>query len=527
MYKILICDDEKIVLDSLQYIIQKSFGSECVLEFARTGRTAIELAETFQPDIMITDIHMPGINGIDAMKEILQHNPKILCVVMTAFDKFEYAKESANLGVFQFLNKPVNQNTVVDTINRAMRFIEEQRERRSYDLEMKEKLENIVPIIENGFIYSLLLESDYAGELDQYTSLLDTQYDHGYMMVIEWGELREGYRLSNPIGASIKALSFQRELREYIKEFFQGYVGAMTSNKVTVYVPYEFNTMEYNDRIAIIEVARVMVRKLMKRIDYDFRVGIGTIETRMNARDSYRGAINALKCGHGKVVHVDDLESTTKKEYSIEEEQKLYDAILSGNVAQTIRLAEQIIAIYAPKENDSYQTIQWKLGEIILTAQIKIKESKKTQLKNHVNPLSIIAECADYESLGRQFTEIVEELCESVEVKEEVQVNEMIGKALEYIKTNFKHNVSLDDVSRVVNVSSYYFSKVFKESMKENFIDYLTKLRIEEAKKLLGDKQISVKEICVEVGYGDPNYFSRIFKKYEGITPTEYRENNV
>ncbi len=527
MYKILICDDEKIVLDSLQYIIQKSFGSECILEFARTGRTAIELAETFQPDIMITDIHMPGINGIDAMKEILGHNPKILCIVMTAFDKFEHAKESANLGVFQFLNKPVNQNVVVDTVNRAMRSIEEQRERRSYDLEVKEKLENIVPIIENGFIYSLLLESDYAGELEQYTSLLDTQFDYGYMMVIEWGELREGYHLSNPIGASIKALSFQRELREYIKEFFQGYVGAMTSNKITVYIPYEYKVMDYNDRIAIIEVARVLVRKLMKRIDYDFRIGIGTIQSRINARESYRDAINALKCGHGKVIHVDDLESTAKKVHSIEEEYQLYDAILNGNIAKTLRLAEQMIAIYAPKENDLYENIQWKLGEIILTAQIKIKESKKAQLKHQVNPLSIVAGCADYETLGRQFSEILEELCESVEIKEEVQVNEMIGKAIEYMKSNFQHNVSLDDVSRVVNVSSYYFSKVFKESMKENFIDYLTKLRIEEAKRLLGEKQLSVKEICVEVGYGDPNYFSRIFKKYEGITPTEYRENNI
>ena len=97
-----------------------------------------------------------------------------------------------------------------------------------------------------------------------------------------------------------------------------------------------------------------------------------------------------------------------------------------------------------------------------------------------------------------------------------------VNKAKQYIDENYMKELTLDDVSRVVNISSYYFSKVFKEETGENFIDYLTKLRIEAAKNLLKTTNKSMKEIAVEVGYSDPNYFSRNFKKYTGKTPTEY-----
>ena len=105
------------------------------------------------------------------------------------------------------------------------------------------------------------------------------------------------------------------------------------------------------------------------------------------------------------------------------------------------------------------------------------------------------------------------------------QINETIGKALEYLHENYKKYVTLDEVSRFVNISPYYFSKIFKEEVGFNFIDYLTRIRREKAKQLLNNKELSVKEICLEVGYNDPNYFSRLFKKQEGITPTDFREN--
>ena len=102
--------------------------------------------------------------------------------------------------------------------------------------------------------------------------------------------------------------------------------------------------------------------------------------------------------------------------------------------------------------------------------------------------------------------------------------NEVVETAKSYIEANFNKNLSLEDVSRQVNISSYYLSRIFKETTGENFIDYLTNLRIERAKDLISKTQYSMKEICNMCGYSDPNYFSKSFKKNVGVTPTEYRE---
>ena len=103
----------------------------------------------------------------------------------------------------------------------------------------------------------------------------------------------------------------------------------------------------------------------------------------------------------------------------------------------------------------------------------------------------------------------------------------MISKAIHYIQENFHENISLDDVAKEINMSYHYFSKFFKESIGTNFVDYLTELRIVKSKEMLKDSGVSIKEICNEIGYSDPNYFSKTFKKVTGMTPTEYRTNLV
>ena len=114
--------------------------------------------------------------------------------------------------------------------------------------------------------------------------------------------------------------------------------------------------------------------------------------------------------------------------------------------------------------------------------------------------------------------------CRNISTKREESSNDAIEAAKKYIEKNYTLNITLEDVSREVNISSYYLSRIFKEGTGENFIDYLTKLRIEKAKELLSTTQLSMKEICAKCGYSDPNYFSKTFKKNVGVTPTEYRE---
>ena len=128
-----------------------------------------------------------------------------------------------------------------------------------------------------------------------------------------------------------------------------------------------------------------------------------------------------------------------------------------------------------------------------------------------------------YEDLRKWFQEKMVNVCRAIRDQKEDQSNSAVKKAMLYIQENYSRDISLDDVSSQVNISPYYFSKIFKEETGENFIEYLTRVRIDKAKELLVDANVSVKEAGIQSGYSDPNYFSRIFKKQMDMTPSEYK----
>ena len=201
MYKVMLADDEGIVIESLSFIIEKNFGGQCEIASAKTGRSVIELAETFRPDIAFMDIQMPGINGIEAMKEIRNRNASTVFIVLSAYDKFDYAKEAINLGVLEYLNKPVEQGRIVEVLTRAMAQIDKERAKRRQDLLIREKLENVIPIIENNMIYAILFQDSYTQDADSYRDLLGIEADYGYMIVMEFGEQKEDDHMTNVVGA--------------------------------------------------------------------------------------------------------------------------------------------------------------------------------------------------------------------------------------------------------------------------------------------------------------------------------------
>lgn len=132
MYKTLIADDEGIVIEALTFIIEKNFPDQCVIQTAKSGRDAIEIAEHFHPDIIFMDIKMPGINGIEAMKEIKITSPSSIFLVLSAYDKFDYARDAMKLGAMCYLNKPLKKDEIVQNIKEAMRQVDQVREKRSH-----------------------------------------------------------------------------------------------------------------------------------------------------------------------------------------------------------------------------------------------------------------------------------------------------------------------------------------------------------------------------------------------------------
>ena len=527
MYKIMLADDEGIVIDSVKFIIEKEFGDQCIVEFAKTGRSVIELAESFRPDIAIMDIQMPGINGIEAMKEIRSFSKNIIFIVMSAYDKFDYAKEAIKLGVMEYITKPMERTKIVDALSRAMRQIDADREKRSNELLIKEKLETIEPIIESGLVYNILLKEHFKEDIESYMSILELDAQYGYMMAIVCGDEQRGNHMTNAIGSSIRISGKYSEIRNSLKEYFKCVVGSIMSNKIAVFVPCDEHFEDYNERIELINRARELVRELRKGTDISFRIGIGAIRPIKDLSESYQEALKALVATTGSVAHVDDLPIGCEYEdnYPIDLEKSMFDRIERGDADKALEASDSYFEWMRETQSSSVMAVKLKILEFVLRAETLAYQSGGQTYRFNARDeyLPQIIEMSDFDQMKSWFLNKISEACKNILSKKEERSNSIIEQAKIHIRENFAKDISLDDVSRTVNISPYYFSKIFKEETGVNFIEYLTNVRIENAKRLMKETDMKGYDIAYECGFSDPHYFSYIFKKNTGLSPREYK----
>lgn len=530
MYRIMMADDEGIVLNSLSMIIEKNFGDQFEIETAKSGRMAIELAEHFRPDLIFMDIQMPGINGIEAMKEIREILPSAIFVVLTAYDKFDYAKEAINLGVLDYLNKPYNQKSIVNVVNQALTELNQRRERRRQELKTKERLETVVPIIENGFVSSVIFQEPFEEDIENYKNLLGLDVNYGYMIAVMFGENQQGNYLTNVVGSAVKTqTTYYNKVRSVIKDTFpDAVVGNVNSNKIPVFVPRDSLVMDYNERIEIIEKSRVAARDLRNATDTQYRIGIGSVKKLKNCSESYEEAMKALYSTTGSVAHIDDLPITVAYEdnYPVDLENDIFDHLSDGDVDACLMSAGAFFDWMVETYADDTQSIKLKALEFVMRAESEMYKSGSFMysFESRKNYLSEVMGFYDMDSLKNWYMEKMRNAVVNFGNGGKDRTHHLIKRAIEYIEENFDRDISLNEISEKLNISSYYFSKLFKDETQEGFVEYITKRRVDRAKEMLKDPEKSIKEIGSECGYGDPNYFSRIFKKATGMTPTEYKE---
>lgn len=530
MFRILVADDEGIMLESISRIIKLNFGSECELVCVKTGRAVIEQAGSFRPDIAFVDIQMPGLNGIQAIKEVRKFNSSIVFIIITAYDKFSYAQEAVNLGVMEFIMKPVNKKKILETCVKAMHQVEEARQKLSDDLRIREKLEIVIPMIESGFIYNILQEdSDPSGS--GYAEMLDIQKPYGFLVVLEFGDSIEGGAMTNAIGVGVRVNKCYSMIREIVKDYFDGVTGPAMGNRMVLFQPFEQDKVRYEERVEIITRTRNMIHKLESVMDLKCRGGIGSVKPLSSIRDSYKEALKSLRESDSHVVHITDLPAAADYdgEYPLDLENKYLQRGAKADREGALSCANEFFDWMLSQEGEVRESIEIKVLELVMRLEKQAFEAGNMRYgfryrENYLSTLKEAGAVSGAEGIRRWFLEKTREICETISTSREKEYENVVSRVKSYIDGNYAKDISLDDASRMVDISPYYFSKLFKQEMGENFIEYVTRTRIKNARRLLEDSRYSIKEVCVMSGYSDPNYFSRIFKKYEGMTPSEYRE---
>jgi len=308
--RILVADDEPIEREALRFLVQRHLEEVQVVGEAGTGRQAVEMAETLRPDVILMDIEMPGLSGLEALREIRERNPTVRCLIVSAYDYFHFAREALRLGAADYLLKPVKRDQMVEVLSRLQREMAQERQRRNDELLRKEQMRQLQPLAEAELV-NLLERGDSGPRMRDLLGLLGLRLDAGLCMVVGLSDQSFGPDVS-PADAPMKANGAYQYLCSLAHSLSSCAVGPWDGGRATIVLEVDTGYDEYQTRLWSSEFARRLRDRVKEQTGVRLRLGIGqTVEGPVMIARSYREALAAFRFEgvSDKVNHFGDLEA--------------------------------------------------------------------------------------------------------------------------------------------------------------------------------------------------------------------------
>ncbi len=529
-YTVLLADDEEEVI----HVIMKKINWEemgfSVIGYANNGVKALEMVEELQPDVVMTDIKMPYMDGMELSNRIKASYPGTKILLFTGFDEFEYAKEAVHLEVEEYVLKPVNSVELTKIfIQLKIKLDQEISEKRNVEILEKYYVDSL-PLLQANF-YSSLIEGrihkeEIPGYLSDYRIFFTGPYFCCLVIHTSSGQVPKDM---NPV---LLSASVQKQAREHLVEKWQAKCFSYLGN--TILIPQLKNESQISELTDECDRFCKYARRMIGAV---VTVGIGQVcgdilelsQSYENAREavSYRviyGTARAINMkeiiprktapsGQGNESELSELFKMIRlgSEGDVETAVEHYLKHLSfpekTQQQHHIDIMELISALYRFSANNDLQAEDFSkdMGELYT----RIFDLEPDVLKNWLTELSL-------------------SFREQAILARAKSTKSFVAKAMEYVGNNYgDEELSLDSICEYLGVSNSYFSTIFKKETGNAFITYLTDYRMDRAKSLLTTTEEKSYIIAKHVGYTDPNYFSYVFKRRFGVSPSKYRRENL
>ena len=514
MYNILLTDDEQIVIDSLSFIINKNFKGQVSLFTALSGTDALKIVTKENIDIIFMDINMPGLNGLETVSCITKLKPDTVIIILSAFDRFQYAQEAMNLGTFKYITKPVNRNVVIQTIRSAMDFIDTRRGKQNADLELHKKLDLVSPMLESDFIFACIYNNENTFNLSAY---LD------YFGISEYPWCFCCFEVPNVTPENQHTV--YNEIRDILNNDQRCLVSSFLMNRIIALYP--ITDKNYSTEQYVSSITRLF-NLLSCSIGSGLRAGISRVQTDWRllkaSCNEALAALNQTPQNGGLFFSGDETyRDNPASNHTDEFKKHIIGRLKQGDTSGVNSFLELFSSQLTATQTD-IDKIKNAYFDLLVTANNITKEINSsfhsTTFDNAFSTLS----SENNSSMLKDFVhKFLLECITAVNSTKTQGENPAIKKVCDYINNNLSKDISLEQMAEYANVSSFYLSRLFKEEKGITFINFLTDRRLEKSRELLNDTELSVKEITASIGYNDQNYFSRLFKSKYGVSPTEYR----
>ncbi|WP_209365568.1 AraC family transcriptional regulator [Sediminibacillus dalangtanensis] len=469
--RVLIAEDELLERKAMRKFLEDNFSDVTVVGEAANGRKAIEMAEALLPQIILMDIKMPGINGLEAIEAIHRRDPTIKFILVSAYDSFDYAKQAMKMGVKEYILKPSKKEETIRAVLRVKKEVMEEAAR------MEEHRHS--SLIARELFLTRLMKYEVGADTFELQETLFPGLQSAYFLAIKYQPLKE------------------IETEDWAKHFGEDdYIYRMEDDQLIIVVL----SRTRKDKAAVLKLAR----KLQVQLGPQAYIGAGYPTDKLeDLPDAYHQAIQAVK-------HLEQIGNSNFGFPPAEQRQSnnfLEDILLevaSGNHTNAIHFFSE----WWKDKEDSVEMLH----------ELYFRLKQELQQRGIQPPETGFPVEDDYQG----WTDYLK--LASLNVLHHYQSQDKMERAKKFIHDHFHEPISLEDVAEHAELSPNYFSNLFKASTGETFIDYLTHVRLQKAKEFLQSHRYTLKEICFMVGYKDPNYFSRVFKKYFSLSPKQYQK---
>ena len=539
MFRLLVVEDEEMIRNKIIYNTNwKEHGFVEVLQ-ASNGMDALDIVRKNNIDIVITDILMPEMNGIELIREIKSLNRGIKCIIITAYAEFEYAKESVKLNVNDYILKPFKSKDLLDIVKKLSEEINRERNERVEVENLRRQLrENKKALREK--LFNDLLSNSYIGDIESdlnYLELSKLRNREYFIAVININNFMELIIEEDEEQKYIVNLSFYNLVTKFLTYLEKDSSDTSEDKLVYSVINYKIDQLVivvYEDIDKFTSAFEDLIK--LGRMELGFCITIGIGNKYKNLTDvhiSYREACSAalLDRVYGReIVYIfNDLNFGNKvysKQLHILGDTKLYDDLKIGAFPEIKNdIVDIITQIKSSKlELDAINTIIYNV--VLLSCKTinelgyDIFEIMGEDFNLHFD----VKEINNLVQLEEWLLSFFYKVNEYINQKRSNRNQKLLSKVKDYVDGNYSENITLTSISKDFGISSGYLSVLFNDYIGQNFIDYLTNLRIQSAKNLLKSTDLKIYEIADRVGYRDAYYFSTAFKKIVGINPTDYRE---
>ncbi|KRF43802.1 response regulator transcription factor [Paenibacillus sp. Soil787] len=516
MYKLVLVDDEEIVRRGLKYFLDwESLGFQIVADF-EDGKEAIEYLKTHEVDLVLTDIRMAEINGLQLAKHIYEHSPHIRVIIISGYKDFDYAQQAIQYNVEHYLLKPTKYDEITEVFQALKQKMDKLKTQHMNQQQQSVRFHELLPLLKEQFYTDLVMGAlRNTEELNKRINLLSLSLDpaHCPCALVEL-ELCEPEKLSmkrEKLTYSLKSIFHAENGNFMYKAVFNDYQGL----KLIAFPTHSISQDILREQL--LGELDVMISRIRNNFDIVLRYQISA--TFPNVIELARFS-EPLKLVFEETRGKDRLDPL-EYEKLLEKYKVFLANVTDGQKEETMSLIDRFLDEF----RDLPITFVHRLIMDLFAMVFRYYSDRGLVGKiphETVHNYHVVIEINELEDIRKWAKQYISDLMVLNVTSKETNAKLIVDAAQKYIIHNFHRDLSLEEVANHVFLNHIYFSRIFKQTTGTNYIDYLTQLRIQKAIELLESREYKIHEITEKVGYLNSKYFTRLFKQTTGVNPKDY-----